>query len=1460
MRKIFYINTVSFVLLFCQFAFKANSQNTVKPNVKAPNGFEVNSFTGNLYHQRVDMKMPAQGIAMEIVFSYNNTQRGKNWGLGRGWTYTYNIAYSTDSANNVTVLKADGRRDLFRKSGNNYNSAPGVYDTLFEYQPGKLRLNTKDGLSYYFDNASHKKITRITDRNSNSITIGYTDSLASSVTDGAGRSFSLIWDGGKLAQVQNNCTTPVRKLNFLYDTAGNQVKVTRPDSSSIVYYYDNNSRIIGFTDELGNNMSVTYNANGVVSKIVSCATTQLFSYSPTARKTFVTELVQGQRQITTYSYDTTGRVIHKEGNCCGYNMAYKYDNNNNVIEQVNGNNNSTRFEYDGKGNVVKETNALGNIATYTWQPVLNKLLSVTDKRGNTTSYEYDANGNQTRIVKPLGVTEEYTYDARGNILTMKDANANITTNEYNSFGKLTKTTDALGGIVINTYDGCGNLVQVKDANNNITSFEYDAMDRLKKMTDALGYSTTYIYDLSGNVTGVTDAMGRLTRYQYDGLGRRIRAISPSGYTSSTEYDERNNRTKVTDANGNSTYFTYNSRNQVLTEKDALGNTKTYDYDGTGNLLSETDKRGNTSRYEYDKLNRLVKVTNANGNASTFSYDANGNRVAASDFNGNTSFFSYDALNRLIVTTDPLNKTIAYTYDGNGNVLTQKDKNNNIWSTVYDKLNREIKNTNPLTFFTETSYDANGNRLTSKNQLGHITTYTYDALNRLVTEINPLNEVISNTYDSVGNIKTISYPNGNTVTNVYNAENRLVAVTDAIGPVASYTYDANGNKLTEKDGMNNTTSYQYDALNRVKGVTDPLGNTAYTFYDANGNVVKETDRNGNSKLFDYDKLNRRSKETDALGYSTQFEYDGVGNRTRIIDAKNNITSYNYDALNRLTRETYADGSNRQFTYDGNGNRKTRKDNNGAITTYTYDAVNQMIQRSYPGNNNETFSYDAAGRRLTANNSNATITFTYDNLGRMLGETLNGKTTGYAYNTAARTRALTYPGGRVITETKDQRDRLVSIMEAGSNVARFTYDLADRLTAKALGNGVTQNYAYDANSRVATMDCQPANVLAFQYTYDKEGNKLSTIKNHRSTNSEKYVYDNIYQLTGFYNGRFDGSAFTDTVSRNTYSYDALHNRKVSVEDTVAKIYTASKMNAYSSVVTNDLSATYSYDLNGNTLSDGVNVYEYDYENRLKSISGHSHFFYDVFGRKIRVTTGNETQRNFFNKGNRIEERISEDSVHNSYVFGAHIDELMTSNHQTNKYWYSTNNHFSVLAIFDGINVQERYEYKGFGDVGIFNDFFIRRDSSLIGNSILFQGRHLLLHGMYDFRERIYSAIIGRFYQRDKLGYVNGFNLSSFVVNNPMNYTDPFGTMRRCCPGEETKSYCCNGKDIDDCLNNCLYALFGPEVPNPLEVKEWLRRGKTLKEIFMEKASIWDKLNWYAKYAEYANCIVRCENCIY
>lgn len=1363
------------ILLTCMlYGWKSlEAQNNTKPAVVLPNGFEVNSYTGNLFHNRTDFKIPGKGLQVDVSFSYNISKRSKDWGMGKGWTFSYNMAYANDSLG-IRVERMDGRRDLFRLIGSAYVAPPGVFDTLVQYQIGKFYLKTPQNITYYFENSTHKRLTKVVDLNNNQITLSYTDSLMNTLVDNAGHTLNFTWDAGRLKEITDNSCTPARKVVYNYDTAGNPIKVINPLGDFVLYYYDSTHKINGYVDENDRRMSFIYNAGGSVSKVLSCITTHSFSYIPQAFKTYVTESVNGQRLVTTYQFDTLGKVINKQGNCCGYNATYEYDPKTNVTKKIDGKGNYTLYEYDAHGNITKETDMLGNTVEYTYNLANNKLTSVKDKNGNITTYVYNTNGNVTEVHKPLGITEQNTYDAAGNRLSFKDGNNKNTLYEYNSSGYQTKITNAENGITLKTYDCHGNMLSETDPNNHTTLFEYNSLNQLTKITDALGHITLMAYDKAGNLKTVTNPLNKITQYEYDGLDRLVKVTTPLGINKQIVYDEQGNVIKQIDGYGKATIYTYNSRMQVLSETDPFGNSIQYEYDEAGNRTSIKDKRNANTTYEFNSIDQLTKITDASGGTTTYNYDANGNKIVEIDANGNVKSFQYDALNRLTKITDAFNKSSIFTYDAANNLLTEKDKRGNTTTYTYDNVNRKKTSTNALGGQIVYAYDANGNVLTEKDPLNHITTYTYNAINQALSVSNPLAELTTYTYDAAGNRITTGIANGNIITNHFDDDNRLISITDALGAIQEFVYDNNGNVISQKDANNNIVAYEYDALNRRTKSTDALGKSIFYTYDSNNNLLTETDRNAHAKTYTYDLLNRKINEQDAIGGTTIYTYDAVGNRLGIKDAKNNSTSYSYDALNRTTQESYADGTNVLFTYDENGNLKTRKDQNGAVTTYTYDVLNRMTNRAYPNGTSDVFSYDASGKLLTANNANATIGYNYDNADRVLSENMNGKLTAYSYNITNGIRTITYPGGRIISEEYDDRDRLKFIKEAGNNIAGFSYDLAGRLLQKTYLNGSITNYAYNNNDWTTSLNTTPSSAN-FTYTFDFEGNRLSALKSHNLTHSEKYVYDALDRLGNYKEGTLTAGNISSPLTQTQFNYDGVGNRTSVLKDAVTTNYTSNSTNEYTAISTGT-SFTPTYDANGNTLTDGLHTYSYDYENRLISVDGGitATYKYDAFGRRVQKSTSTGVINYYYNEDEIIEERNATDVTQATYVYSNQLDDVLSMRRAGNDYYYHKNSLGSVVAISNSSGtVIESYEYDAFGKPTFYNGTYTLLSATSIGNTRLFTGREYDAEiGIHYYRTRHYNSNTGRFLQRDPLGYVDGMNLYAYVGNNSINWVDPYG----------------------------------------------------------------------------------------
>ena len=70
-------------------------------------------------------------------------------------------------------------------------------------------------------------------------------------------------------------------------------------------------------------------------------------------------------------------------------------------------------------------------------------------------------------------------------------------------------------------------------------------------------------------------------------------------------------------------------------------------------------------------------------------------------------------------------------------------------------------------------------------------------------------------------------------------------------------------------------------------------------------------------------------------------------------------------------------------------------------------------------------------------------------------------------------------------------------------------------------------------------------------------------------------------------------------------------------------------------------------------------------------------------------------------------------------------------------------------------------------------ITSTGSGVDNPYMFTGRRFDEEtGIYHYRARQYDPAIGRFLQRDPLGYYDSMNLYEYAVSSPVNYIDPLG----------------------------------------------------------------------------------------
>ena len=195
----------------------------------------------------------------------------------------------------------------------------------------------------------------------------------------------------------------------------------------------------------------------------------------------------------------------------------------------------------------------------------------------------------------------------------------------------------------------------------------------------------------------------------------------------------------------------------------------------------------------------------------------------------------------------------------------------------------------------------------------------------------------------------------------------------------------------KDRMNRWTTRHYNANRQMDSITDPLWRTTLFDWCTCGALNSITDANGNVTHFERDLQSRVTFKTFAFGtparQTVSYAYENTTSRLMsMTDAMKQTTHYQYEIDDNLSQVTYTGAQNPTpniaYDYDPYYNRITSVMSSGS------GVINGTIGYTY---------YPVtAGGTLGANRlktvgglfQDDTITYTYDELGRAVGQSIGG----------------------------------------------------------------------------------------------------------------------------------------------------------------------------------------------------------------------------------------------------------------------------------------------------------------------------------------------------------------------------------------------------------------------------------------------------------------------------------------
>jgi len=662
-----------------------------------------------------------------------------------------------------------------------------------------------------------------------------------------------------------------------------------------------------------------------------------------------------------------------------------------------------------------------------------------------------------------------------------------------------------------------------------------------------------------------------------------------------------------------------------------------------------------------------------------------------------------------------------------------------------------------------------------------------------------NELLARaTYDSRHLPLSTTDAAGQTTVFSYNSRGQLLSVTNAKNEVVSFTYDANGYLLAVDGplpGPQDRSLFTYDPMGRLRTVTDPESYTLIFDYDVFDRLLKVTfpdatwreitydrlgpsvvrDRLGRETRYTYNSVRQLASVEDALGRVTRFDWCKCGDLDSVIDALGRATTWHRDIQGRVIAKEYADGSKVSFEYEKTTSRLRQiRDEQNQLTQFTYNLDDSLAEKRYvdaihptptvrfiydadyprvlsmqDGNGMTAFSYhpvpSAGAVRLASIDgpwANDTITFSYDELGRVISRAINNVAIRHRFDSAGRLQQITNNLG-VFDLT----------WEAGSR----------RLSGMRYPNGQATEYAYHPNARDPLLQRithrLPNNTILSEFTYGFNAHTQMTNWTQLqggTTQAWTPTYDTAHRLLGV-----AVSQGGSTVQTFHYSYDDANNRTSELINGVPRLFDHNALNQLTAIST------------------GVPVgvgYEWDATHRLIAISNGTHrteFSYDGFGRRTRVVekengTVLTDRRHLWCATELCEERDGTGGTVRNRLY-RQGEQIVASDAglPAGNCFYSRDHLASVReAVSQGGGVMAQTRYDPYGRANLL--------AGTVGQALGFCG--LVNHtpsglSLAWFRE--YDPTLGRWLSRDPIEEAGGINLYAYVEGDPLNRRDPHGT---------------------------------------------------------------------------------------
>ncbi len=840
------------------------------------------------------------------------------------------------------------------------------------------------------------------------------------------------------------------------------------------------------------------------------------------------------------------------------------------------------------------------------------------------------------------------------------------------------------------------------------------------------------------------------------------------------------------------------------------------------------------RFGYDAAGRLTTVTDGDGNVTTIERAATtGVPTAIVAPFGQRTTLTVDANGYLASITNPANETTRMTYTADGLLTGFGDPKGTSSAITYDTLGRLVKDQNAVNGSSTLSRteQASGFTVTTTSALNRTTTHQVE---NLATGVQRRLNVASDgtateTLIGTDGTSTTTAANGTITTTVAGADPRFgmqspiaksvtLKLPSGLSLLATsertVTLAQPNSPLSLVTEINRTTlngnsfTASYDAAQRQNTFSSPMNRQKVVKTNAQGRVVLEQITGVEPVSYGYDASGRLTAVTLGSGTTARTAtatYDAQGNLASFTDTVGRTQSFAYDAAGRVTRQILPDGRVIQYAYDANGNLISLTPPGRPAHAFSYTPVDLEAQYTPPPAGlaapQTQYAYDLDNQltRITRADGQL-ITLGYDTGGRLSTSATPTGATSYVYHPVTGNIAQITSPGATLAYTYDGALPVSETWSGGvTGAVTRSYNAGFKLSTLSV-NGTSVSYAYDADGLLTQVGLLAVTRSA------ANGFLTGTTLGGTVTTQNYNTFGELIQL----NAAHAGAPLVDIRYTRDNAGRVSQQSETIAGQTVTSDYSYDSAGRLTSVVKNGVSAAYSYDANGNRvsqgnvtatyddqdrlLSSGSFTYSYTADGELKTKSGNNQtttYSYDVLGNLTSVTLPNGTTVQYIidGKNRRIGKKVNgaqvqgflyendlrpvaeldgSNNVVSRFVYGTHVnvpDYLIKSG---NTYRILTDHLGSPRLVVDTATGQivQRIDYDAFGTIlqdtnpgfqpfgfaGGLND----RDTKLIR-----------------FGARDYDPETGRWTAKDPIGFAGGdTNLYGYVRSSPASFIDPNG----------------------------------------------------------------------------------------